>query len=255
MEQQPDWDRFVECAGALGVSLDSRQVDAFRRYLELLCEWNQRFNLTAITDPQEVLVKHFLDSLTCAAAVDLSAQRVLIDVGTGAGFPGLVLKIAAPHLEVRLLDAVQKRLNFLERVAQELGLTGVTTLHARAEDAAAAPGQLSRRKSPAPAPAVSLREAADVVTARAVARLNVLAEWTLPLARVGGRVVAMKGPQIEEEVAEAARAIELLGGGEPEVRSFRLPPDIGRSLVIIPKVHATPRKYPRPPGTARKSPL
>lgn len=255
MEPQPDWESFAQAAAEYGVALLPEQVDSLRRYLELLCEWNQRFNLTAITSPHEILVKHFLDSLTCAAGVDFPAQRTLIDVGTGAGFPGLVLKIAFPHLEVRLLDAVQKRLNFLERVAEELGLEGVTTVHARAEDAAAVPAQMARRKSPAAAPAPSLREKADVVTARAVARLNVLAEWTLPLARVGGCVVAMKGPDVEEEVAESAHALELLGGGTATVRTFRLTAEIGRSLVIIPKARATPRTYPRSPGTARKSPL
>jgi 16S rRNA (guanine527-N7)-methyltransferase len=179
----------------------------------------------------------------------------LIDVGTGAGFPGLVLKIAFPHLEVRLVDAVQKRLRFLERVIEELGLIGVSTLHARVEDLAAAPAQLASRKSPGPPAPSALREASDVVTARAVARLNVLAEWTLPLARVGGCVLAMKGPDVADEVEEAGRAIQLLGGGAPSVRDLTLPPDLGRSLVMIPKVSATPRMYPRPPGTARKQPL
>lgn len=250
-----DWDLLTVRAQEFGVALTPAQTDLLRRYMELLCEWNQRFNLTAISLPEEILVKHFLDSLTCAAAVELAEQRTLIDVGTGAGFPGLVLKIAFPHLQVRLVDAVQKRLRFLERVIEELGLTGVSTLHARVEDLAAAPTQLAGRKSPGPRPPLNLREASDVVTARAVARLNVLAEWTLPLARVGGCVVAMKGPDVEEEAAEAGRAIAALGGGTPTVRTLTLPPDLGRSLVTIPKTRSTPKQYPRPPGTARKQPL
>jgi len=255
MAPAADWDLLFRHAGELGVVLSSEQVSAFSRYLELLCEWNQRFNLTAISLPEEILVKHFLDSLSCAIAVDLPAQRTLIDVGTGAGFPGLVLKIAYPHLAVRLVDAVQKRLRFLERVIEELGLTNVTTLHARVEDLAAAPPQLANRKSPRPQSHPTLREASDVVTARAVARLNVLAEWTLPLARVGGCVVAMKGPDVVAEVDEAQPALQILGGGEPVVRSLILPSDLGRSLVTIPKVRPTPKQYPRPPGSAKKLPL
>lgn len=247
-----DWDFLTSSAEMFGVRLDARQVQSLQRYLELLCEWNQRLNLTAIEDPREILVKHFLDSLSCALVLDLSAQHSLADVGTGAGFPGLVLKIAFPSLRVTLLDAVQKRLNFLGRLAADLELEGVELVHARAEDAAA-PRRRAGRSTPAPAP---LRERFDVVTARAVARMNVLAEWTLPLARPGGHVIAMKGPEVAAELAEAARALSLLGGGTPETRVLQLPgTEIGRSLVLIPKVRPTPDAYPRLPGTARKAPL
>ena len=174
----------------------------------------------------------------------------MADIGTGAGFPGLVLKIAFPHLDVTLIDAVQKRLAFLDRVCEELGLVSVRTLHARVEAAAALPGAPGRPVQP------TLREQFDVVTARAVARLNVLTEWTLPFCRVGGSVVAMKGPDVAEEVEEATTAIQTLGGGEPGVVQLQLPEtDLGRSLVTIPKIRPTPRRYPRPPGSARKSPL
>lgn len=245
-----DWTPVIHGAQSFGVELHPDQIAALDRYLAMLLEWNQRFNLTAIEAPSEVLTKHFLDSLSCAQAVDFTRQRSLIDVGTGAGFPGMVLKILYPHLQVTLLDAVQKRLNFLQRVAEDLNLTGLQTLHARAEDAAAyapRPGTCS---------AQGLRETFDVVTARAVARLNVLLEWTLPFARVGGVFVAMKGPDIADEVEEAKPATRRLGGGSAEIHVFQLPgSDLGRSLVVVPKVRPTPRDLPRLPGTARKSPL
>jgi 16S rRNA (guanine527-N7)-methyltransferase len=162
----------------------------------------------------------------------------------------VALKIAFPHLEVTLIDAVQKRLAFLDRVCEELGLGSVRTLHARVEDAAALPGAPGRPVQP------TLREQFDVVTARAVARLDVLSEWTLPFCRVGGSVVAMKGPDVAEEAEEATVAIRTLGGGEPRIVQLQLPEtDIGRSLVTIPKIRPTPRAYPRPPGSARKAPL
>lgn len=211
-EGEADWDRLSRDASGLGVLLTGDQIAALRRYLELLTEWNQRFNLTAIQRPDEILVKHFLDSLTPALVLDLTRRHSLVDVGTGAGFPGLVLKIAYPHLQLTLLDAVQKRLNFLDRVAAELGLQDVQTVHARAEEAASA--------QPLGADAPRLREKFDVVTSRAVARLNVLAEWTVPFARVGGVVLALKGPEMVEEAAEAERALRLLGGGRPHILSL-----------------------------------
>lgn len=246
----PDWTGLIQGGASFGVDVDAAQVEALQLYLRRLREWNARFNLTAIQDPDEILTKHFLDSLSCALAVNLRDARSLIDVGTGAGFPGLVLKIAYPHLEVVLLDAVQKRLNFLQHVASELGLKQLRTVHARAEDAATATPRPGTPTTP------RLREQFDVVTARAVSRLAVLAEWTVPFARVGGAVLAMKGPGPADEVQEAERALKLLGAGTPVVRDLVLPgTDLGRSLVRIPKLHATPRAYPRPPGTARKAPL
>lgn len=244
-----DWEWLVREARAFGVELAGDQVQSLRTYLDLLCDWNRRFNLTAIERPEEVLSKHLLDCLTCAAAVDFSRHSTLIDVGTGAGFPGLVLKIAYPHLRVTLLDSVQKRLAFLDRAARELGLEGIETVHARAEDAAGA-----WKNKPAGSP--FLREHFDVVTARAVARLNVLVEWLLPLARQGGAALAMKGPDVAAEAAEAAKAIRLLGGGSPVITELQLPgADAGRSLVCIPKLRPTPRAYPRQAGAARKAPL
>jgi 16S rRNA (guanine527-N7)-methyltransferase len=233
--------RLAHGARELGVELDARAVAAFETYLEELTLWNQRFNLTAIEDPDEIVVKHFLDSLSCATVVDLRAARSLIDVGTGAGFPGLALKIVFPHLRLVLLDSLEKRLRFLDRLAARLGLQDVTTLHARAEEAGRAP---------------EWREGFDVVTARAVARLDALCEYCLPFAAVGGTFVAQKGPQVKDELAQAARALRILGGGTPAVHPLTLPgSDVRRSLIAIPKVAATPSAYPRRPGSARKHPL
>lgn len=234
-------ERLAAGAGEFGVTLDEPKLEAMLTYREELLLWNRRLNLTAIADPDAVLVKHFLDSLSGALVVEFAAARTLIDVGTGAGFPGLVLKIAFPHLRVTLLDAVEKRLRFLERLRERLGLAEVTTLHARAEEAGRDP---------------AWREQFDIVTARAVAPLNVLCEYCLPFARVGGVFLAYKGPEIEEEIAQAARAIRLLGGGAPGVRHLTLPgSDLRRSLVTIPKSAATPPQYPRRTGSARKRPL
>jgi 16S rRNA (guanine527-N7)-methyltransferase len=230
-------------AGAreLSVALDDDACRMLALYEEELLLWNRRLNLTAIEDPAQVRVKHFLDSLSGALVVDLAAAASLVDVGTGAGFPGLVLKIAFPHLRLLLLDAVQKRLRFLERLCQRLGIRDVAFRHARAEEAGRDP---------------AFRERFDVVTARAVAPLNVLCEYCLPLARVGGVFLAYKGPEIDEEIARAAVAIRLLGGGAPSVRQFALPQsDVRRSLVTTPKIAPTPAAYPRRTGSARKHPL
>jgi 16S rRNA (guanine527-N7)-methyltransferase len=238
---EPLLERLRHGAASWGIDLTEAQLRACQRYLDLLLEWNQRFNLTAIEAPEQVIDKHFLDSLSCSLVLDLSPGRRLIDVGTGAGFPGLVLKIAFPGLEVLLLDAVEKRLRFLERVIAELRLTGIGTRHARAEDAGRA---------------ADLREQFDVATARAVARLSTLAEYCLPFVRTGGSFLAQKGPLVADEVTEARAALRLLGAGEPSVRSLVLPgTDIGRSLVHVPKIAPTPRVYPRLAGTPKKHPL
>jgi 16S rRNA (guanine527-N7)-methyltransferase len=233
--------RLAAGARAYGIPLSTQQLDRFREYLRLLHDWNQRFNLTAIDAPEDVVDKHYVDSLSCAAALDLSAVRTLVDIGTGAGFPGLVLKIAFPHLEVLLLDAVDKRLRFLRRVTEALALTGVTLLHARAEQAGCDP---------------SWRERYDAALSRAVARLNILAEYCLPFVRVGGWFLAQKGPEVDAELSEARPALQKLGGGTVEVRSLTLPnTQIGRSLVLVPKVARTPREFPRLPGTPKRHPL
>jgi 16S rRNA (guanine527-N7)-methyltransferase len=234
-------ERLAEGARELGLALDPTAKEAFAVYREELLLWNQRLNLTAIEEPGQVRVKHFLDSLSGALVVDFGAAESLVDVGTGAGFPGLVLKIAFPHLKVVLLDAVEKRLRFLARLVARLGLPDVTTVHARAEEAG--------REA-------AWRERFDVVTARAVAPLNVLVEYCLPLARVGGQFLAYKGPETDEEIVRAAAAIRLLGGGAPGARRLVLPGSgMGRGLIAIPKIAPTPAGYPRRTGSARKHPL
>lgn len=250
-DDEPDWLRFRQHAVRFGIQLSDFQLGQFQQYLAALRAWNQRFNLTAIHDPQEILLKHFLDSIACTQAVEFTRCANVIDVGTGAGFPGLVLKIVFPHLKVTLLDAVQKRLNFLNHLIERLEMSDVSTFHERAEIAAS-----SDITKPEGSGSIELRERFDVVTARAVAPMRTLLEWTLPFARVGGGVIAMKGPNLQQEMTEAATALRLLGAGCPNILEYELDDTgIGRTLVYVPKRNICSSKYPRRPGTARKAPL
>ncbi len=224
----------------LGISLTVRQIGQLVRYAEMLEEWNRVMNLTRVPS-DEFVPLHFLDSLSVARAVDLTAPSRLIDVGTGAGFPGLVLKIAFPHLDVTLLDSTCKRLRFLDAVIEDLALTGARTAHGRAEEIGRDPAH---------------RERYDFVTARAVSRLNLLAEYLIPLSRLGGTVVAMKSAGADEEIAEAEHAIQLLGGTTEQIRTLMLPEsDIERKLVVIRKTGTTPREYPRDSSQIKARPL
>ncbi len=228
-------------ARELGVALSDEQAAALMLVLRELQDWNRRINLTAIEDPAEIVVKHFLDSLSVAQVLDLTEGGRLIDVGTGGGFPGIPLKIAYPQLDLTLLDSVGKRLRYLDHLIELLGLTHSRTVHARAEDAARLPAH---------------RQRYDFVTARAVAGLPTLAELCLPLATVGGVFVAMKGPEIAGEVAAARSAIAQLGGGLREIRSLSLPfGGGGRSLVVIDKRQPTPPQFPRKAGIPARQPL
>ena len=221
-----------------GYSLTGRQLDQFGAYADLLLETNKSLNLTAITDPDEVAVKHMVDSLL---VYNKERFHTIVDVGTGAGFPGLPLKIYDSGMRVTLIDSLQKRLHFLEQVVKSLGLGQVRCTHARAEDAG---------KDPA------LREKFDVAVARAVAALPVLAEYCLPLVRVGGVFYAMKGSRYREEVDAAHHAVEVLGGKITEVRPVQLPGLTDhRAIITIEKVRPTPRQYPRKAGVASKRPL
>jgi 16S rRNA (guanine527-N7)-methyltransferase len=227
-------------AQALGLVLSPEQIHQFKRYSDLLGEWNKVMNLTRIP-PDEFVPLHFLDSLTVGATIDLSRPARLIDVGTGAGFPGLALKIAYPMLDVTLLDSTRKRLNFLDAVVAELGLTSVRTLHSRAEQA----GRDSRH-----------RERYDIAAARAVSRLNALAELMLPLIRVGGTVVAMKSAAVDDELEEGSAAAKDVGGTIPRVTAVTIPgTEIERSLVVIQKSGHTPAKYPRDASAIKSKPL
>lgn len=205
----------------------------------MLQEWNKKINLTAITEPQEILSKHFIDSLTIAPYIKESYQ--ILDIGTGAGFPGIPLKIIYENAQITLLDALNKRIHFLQTVIQELQLTNVQAVHGRAEE-------YSKQEK--------VRESYDIVTSRAVARLNVLLEYMLPFAKVGGKCICMKSVKIEEELEEAKNAIEILGGEFEKIDTILLPEtEITRDIVIIRKVKNTPSKYPRKSGTPAKEPI
>lgn len=240
-----DTNRLIEYAGQMGIVLSGEAAEKCARYAVLLAEWNQKMNLTAITDPEGMLVKHFLDSLSILPLLP-EGEFSLIDVGTGAGFPGVPLALARLDIRLTLLDSLQKRLTFLQELCGELGIKA-TLIHARAEEAGRKPG---------------LRENFDVATARAVAALPVLAEYCLPFVRPGGRFVAMKGPEAQQELKQAGRAISLLGGRIAGQKTLELPDDpnytgerMQRRLILIDKMNATPQKYPRPSAKIAKQPL
>lgn len=223
------------------VKLSDGQVDQFNRYYELLVKKNEVMNLTAITDYHEVCLKHFADSISLSQYYDMSFVDSLIDVGTGAGFPGIPLKILFPNLNVTLLDSLNKRLLFLEDVIDELELDNIKTVHSRAEEA-------GRMKN--------LRENYDLCVSRAVANLSTLSEYCLPLVKVGGNFISYKAGEVEDEINSAKHAIKKLGGKFKRVEEFSLPDsDISRSFVIIEKVNETSNLYPRKPGTPNKKPL
>jgi len=235
-----DWDEFAREASRLGVVPNDRQREHLAVYFELLRDYNQRFNLTAIVEEAEVWRKHFLDSLSALTVLPRVAAG--IDVGSGAGFPGLPLAIMCEELHFVLLDSLQKRVLFLREVAKRLGLEArVTCLHGRAEDVAHKP---------------EYRERFDFAICRAVARMVVLCELALPLVREGGVFVAMKGPRAPEEIEEAQNAVRLLGGGQVEAIPWLLPGALEkRYLLRVPKVDRTPAHFPRQAGTPEKKPL
>ena len=229
----------MEYVEELGIKLSKEQAEMFFNYMNLLLEWNEKINLTAITEEKEVIVKHFVDSLTIAKYIPEGAS--LVDVGTGAGFPGIPLKIIREDLKITLLDSLQKRINFLDVVIKELNLKNVETIHARVEEF----GKNSK-----------YRESFEVATSRAVANLSTLTEYLLPLVKVGGIAVCMKGSSIEEELETSKKAINVLGGKVSNVFEFDLPKtDIKRNLVIVDKINKTPSKYPRKPGMPSKEPI
>ncbi len=226
-------------ARIFGIELSATQLEAFEIYYRELIAWNARFNLTTITERDQVVVKHFLDSLSVAPALAPTAVS-LLDIGSGAGFPGLPLKIARPALRVTLIDSTGKKVEFLNHVIAELNLRGATALHARAEELAHDPAQ---------------REKYDAAVARAVAELATLLEYALPFVRVGGVFVAQKGVEVAEEVRRAAPALKELGGRLRAVTPVQLPGLEPRHLIVVDKVAATPGKYPRAAGAPRKKPL
>lgn len=224
-----------------GIYLEQHQINAFEKYFEMLVEKNKVMNLTAITEREEVLNKHFIDSISCKEIIDLNKVKTVIDVGTGAGFPGIPLKIAFPHLNIVLMDSLNKRVVFLNEVIKELGLDGITAVHDRAEEMAKKP---------------EYRETFDLCVSRAVANLATLSEYCLPFVKNGGHFVSYKSGKAEEEISESEKAIDVLGGKIEEIKSFFLPEtDIERVLISIVKNKKTPDKYPRKPGAAAKSPI
>lgn len=214
-------------------------VEKLDRYAELLVEWNGKMNLTAITDPAGIAVKHFADSLLLSKALELPQGGALIDVGTGAGFPSVPVALSRPDLQLTLLDSLNKRIVFLQELTRELGLPA-RCCHARAEEAGRDP---------------AFREKYDVATARAVTNLRDLAEYCLPFVKIGGYFAALKGYEVEEELAEAQYAIAQMGGEVEAVRKYELSEDARRAIILVKKVRHTPPKYPRPAAKMKKSPL
>lgn len=231
----------AKAAADYGLKLTPEQYTAFAEYYQLLIEWNEKINLTAITEPGEVAVKHMIDSLSCLDNNYFPIKCKVIDVGTGAGFPGVPIKLYRPDLKLTLLDSLNKRLNFLQQVIDKVGLYDVELVHMRAEDGGRA---------------VKLREKYNVAVSRAVARLNVLCEYCLPFVEPGGHFIALKGAKFKEEVIEAKKAVKALGGEITEVREVKLPgiEDV-RAIIYIKKVSKTPAQYPRRSGLPEKKPL
>ena len=229
-----------EGAAAFGVSIDENIQEKFSTYTRLLLEWNEKVNLTAVTEEREIIVKHYLDSLSLGSLAEFDGKR-MIDVGTGAGFPGIPLKICYENLDVTLLDSLEKRVRFLDVVIDALSLKNIRAVHGRAEEYGIKP---------------EYREKYDYAVARAVAGLPVLCEYCLPFVKTGGLFIAMKGPSVEEELQEAGKAISVLGGELVGVSKFVLPfSDYERSVVLIKKCRHTPAGYPRKSGKPTKSPL
>ncbi len=225
----------------LRIFLNEKQIQQFIEYYEILVEWNKVMNLTAITDYEEVIAKHFLDSLALAKVCDLSGKKKVIDIGTGAGFPGIPLKIAFPELEIVLLDSLNKRIKFLNEVIEKLGLKNIRTIHGRAED-------FAKQKE--------YRESFDLCVSRAVANLSTLSEYCLPYVKIEGNFIPYKSGKIDEEISQGEKAIKILGGKISQIDKFQLvDTDMERSFVVIKKEKNSPKKYPRKAGMPSKEPL
>lgn len=234
-------DQFVEALREKGIELNAEQIHQFKQYFEILVEWNEKMNLTAITDLQSVYLKHFYDSISMAFYVDFSKKQSVCDVGAGAGFPSIPLKICFPQLKITIVDSLNKRIQFLTHLSEQLKLSNVNFVHARAEEFGQNP---------------IYREKFDIVTARAVARLSVLSELCTPLAKIGGQFVAMKAAAAQDELLDAKKALIILGAEKKEEFSFLLPVENSeRSLFVFNKIKSTPKKYPRKPGVPNKTPL
>lgn len=234
-------DTLVKGAEEFGITLKDLQKEEFQKYKSLLKEWNEKINITAITDDVDIDIKHFLDSISIFKTGKITWGKSIIDIGTGGGFPGVPMKIIDPSLKVTLFDSLNKRLIFLEEVIDKLELKNINTVHGRAEEYGRKP---------------EFREKFDIATSRAVASLNILAEYALPFVKHGGYFIAMKGPGVDEEIEESLEAIRLLGGEIEEKIEVTLPlSDIVHTLLVIRKKNKTPDKYPRGGGKPKKNPL
>ena len=230
---------FMEYAKKIDIDINEEQINKFYDYMNLLIEWNKKINLTAITDYNEITLKHFVDSLTINKCI--KENNYVVDVGTGAGFPGIPLKIIRDDINIVLVDSLNKRINFLNEVIKELNLKNIETVHARAEE-------FGRNKK--------YRQKFDVATSRAVANLSTLSEYMIPLVKINGRCICMKGKEIKEELKDSLNAIKVLGGKVENVEEFELADnDINRSIIYILKEKDTPNKYPRKAGTPSKDPI
>lgn len=235
-EFKREFEKYLE---KMNISLLKEQYEQFYAYMELLIEWNEKMNLTAITDPKEIILKHFVDSLTIAKYV--KEDKSIIDMGTGAGFPGIPIKIYRKDVKVVLADSLNKRIKFLDEVIDKLKLENVETIHCRAEE-------LGKNKQ--------YREKFDYATSRAVANLSTLSEYLMPFVKLNGKCIFMKTIEVEEELEKAKKAIKTLGGKIEKVDKFEIPEsDLGRSIIIVKKEKITPSKFPRKPGTPAKEPL
>lgn len=240
MLSEKNKDLLKEGAKEYSILLSNAQIDKFSQYARLLAEWNEKINLTAITDPEGIVIKHFLDSLSIAELIP-DETKTLIDVGTGGGFPGIPLKVIRDNLKVTLLDSLDKRVKFLNEICSNLMLKDIVSVHGRAEDFG-----VDKK----------YRERFDFVTARAVANLPVLLEYCLPFVSIGGMFIAMKGPDAKEELKESQKALDILGGEIEDVKIFTLPnSDIERYLILIKKCRHTPTNYPRKSGKPTKQPI
>lgn len=237
MEIQEFSKELKEKAKLINIELEDKQIEKFYNYMKLLLEWNEKINLTAITEPKEVILKHFIDCATILKYIENNMS--IVDVGTGAGFPGIPLNIINSNANYTLVDSLNKRINFLNEVIEKVKLQNINTVHSRIED-------FTKNN----------KESFDIATSRAVASLNILLEYLLPLVKVGGICICMKGSNAKEEIENASKALEILGGKIEKVEEIILPDsDIERNIVIVRKVKNTPNKYPRKAGMATKEPI
>lgn len=237
MEIQEFSQELKEKLKLINIELEDKQIEKLYDYMNLLLEWNEKINLTAIIEPKEVILKHFVDSATILKYIE--NHMSVVDVGTGAGFPGIPLNIINTNAKYTLVDSLNKRINFLNEVIEKVDLQNINTVHSRIED-------FTKNN----------KESFDIATSRAVASLNVLLEYLLPLVKVGGICICMKGSNVKEEIENASKALEILGGQIEKVEEIILPDsDIERNIVIVRKVKNTPNKYPRKAGMATKEPI